>query len=203
MKFYALFLLFLGIACYTENEKICWDYFKLSKMTDEGIAGLMGNLYAESRMIAAMYDSSKHSVIGLTNKEYVKQTLSGQYKNFVNDNVGFGIAQWSFWTRKQALLNMCGDRLGQLVCQLDYLATELQTGYSKILRTLQTSHDIYTCTVRVMAEFIGAKDQSTSAKNLRTSYSRRIYKELAGLPPLSFLSLGNRASKTYIVQPEN
>ena len=201
MKFYTLFLLFLGIVCYTQDEKTCWDYLKSKGLTDEGAAGLMGNLYAESGIVAVIYEWSKHSAIGLSNEEYVRQTISGQYTNFVNDQAGFGVAQWTFWSRKQALLDSCGSRLGQMSCQLDFLIYELNTGYSKILSTLKSSHDIYTCTVQVMCDFERPYDQSTSAKNLRTSYSRRIYNEYSGSSSSSDPNPGDSGSKTYVVQP--
>lgn len=202
MKFYALLFLFLGIACYTQDEKTCWDYLISQGLTPEGTAGLMGNLYAESGIVSVIYEWAYHDYIGLSNEEYVRQTMSGEYTNFVNDQAGFGVAQWTFWSRKEALLQACGDRLGDMNCQLEFLIYELSTGYSKILSTLKSSNDIYTCTVQVMCDFERPADQSQGAKNTRYGYAQRIYSEYYGgssfpddpTPP-------GPSGNTYVVQP--
>lgn len=195
MKFYALFLLFLGIACYTQNEKICWDYLTSNGLTAEGAAGLMGNLYAESGIVSVIYEWSKHDRIGLSNEEYVRQTMSGEYTNFVYDQAGFGVAQWTFWSRKEALLEQCRTQLGDMNCQLGFLIYELSTGYAKVMSTLKSSHDLYTCTVQVMCDFERPADQSQAAKNKRYGYSQRIYSEFTGNS-----SSSTSSDKTYVVQ---
>ena len=42
----------------TGNEKIIWDFLKDNGLTDAGAAGLMGNLYAESKLKSVIYENS-------------------------------------------------------------------------------------------------------------------------------------------------
>ncbi len=49
-----LFFLFVGVISDIVNEKKVWDFLKSKGLTNAGVAGLMGNLYSESK-IESMY----------------------------------------------------------------------------------------------------------------------------------------------------
>ena len=53
-----------------ENEKIIWDYFKAKGLNDFGVAGLMGNLYAESGLSPTNLQNSYEKKLRMTDKEY-------------------------------------------------------------------------------------------------------------------------------------
>ena len=161
-----------NIINHTENEKLVWIFLKKEGLTDAGAAGLMGNLQAESKIESIIYENSYKSTLGLTDQEYVDKVNNGEYANFTNDKVGFGLAQWTYYTRKQGLLNMCKSQIGDLDCQLNYLIYEFNTDYKQILTFLQSSNDIYECTVKVMVEFENPADQSEQAKNNRYQISK-------------------------------
>ena len=111
------------------------------EFTKAGATGIMGNLYAESGLNPRVYERSKHKKIGLIAGEYIRKTNDGSYKNFVNDKAGFGLAQWTYHTRKQALLNMCKGKIGDINCQLSYLVKEL-SGYKKLYSILKSTKDV-------------------------------------------------------------
>ena len=81
-----------------------WGYFQAKGLTVYGIAGLMGNLYAESglnpRNLQNTYEKSLH----FTDASYTAAVDNGTYTNFVYDKAGYGLAQWTYRSRKQALL---------------------------------------------------------------------------------------------------
>ena len=57
-------------------------------------------------------------------EEYTKAVDAGSYGNFVNDSAGYGLAQWTFYTRKQALFAYAKDAeesIGNLAMQLAFL----------------------------------------------------------------------------------
>ena len=95
MKFLLFILLVIGISCSTPNEDLVWSYLKDYGLTDAGAAGLMGNLQVESNMKSVIYENYWKSILGYTDQEYVDKVNDGSYKNFVNDEVGFGLAQWT------------------------------------------------------------------------------------------------------------
>lgn len=71
----------------------------------------------------------------MNDEEYVSAVDKGEYskKKFINDSAGFGLAQWTYWSRKQALFEFCkakNESIGSLSAQLDFLYQELTTSYS-------------------------------------------------------------------------
>ena len=92
---------------------------------------------------------------------------SGAYSNFVHDSAGYGLAQWTFWSRKQNLLNFarqCGKSIGDLDMQLDFLWKELTEGYASLVRTLQSAATIRIASDAVLVQFERPADQSETAK---------------------------------------
>ena len=92
------------------NEKLIWQYLKSQGFTDEGTAGLMGNLYAESGLNPTNLQNSYEKKLGLSDSAYTTAVDNGSYKNFIKDSAGYGLAQWTFWTRKQNLLNFAKEK---------------------------------------------------------------------------------------------
>lgn len=41
----------------------------------------------------------------MTDAEYTAAVDAGTYTNFVNDKAGYGLAQWTYWSLKQEMLN--------------------------------------------------------------------------------------------------
>jgi hypothetical protein len=60
MKFILFYFLFIGVISDTENEKKVWDFLKSKGLTNAGVAGLMGNLYCESRIESVIYEEKYH-----------------------------------------------------------------------------------------------------------------------------------------------
>ena len=87
------------------SEKIIWDFLKKQGLNDYGTAGLMGNLYAESALNSNNLQNTYSKKFNLSDEEYTQQVDNGKYTNFVKDSAGYGLAQWTFWSRKQNLLN--------------------------------------------------------------------------------------------------
>ena len=99
------------------NEEKIWNYLKAQGMTDCGAAGLMGNLYAESGLIPTNLQNSYEKKLGYTDATYTEAVDSGAYSNFVKDSAGYGLAQWTYWSRKKGLLdyaNAAGKSIGDL-----------------------------------------------------------------------------------------
>jgi hypothetical protein len=69
-----------------------WDYFLKSGMTECGVAGLMGNLNAESALYPTNLQNSYEKSLGMSDAEYTAAVDAGTYTNFVNDSAGYGLA---------------------------------------------------------------------------------------------------------------
>ena len=88
-------------------EKQIWDYFLAKLGNAYGVAGLMGNLQAESGLCP--YRVQGDFSTGWTESaNYTARVDSGEISedDFVNNGPGgggYGLAQWTFWSRKQGL----------------------------------------------------------------------------------------------------
>ena len=78
------------------NELTIHDYLQKKGLNEYGIAGLMGNLFAESGLNPRNLQNSYENVLGMNDNAYVAAVDNGTYTNFVQDKAGFGLAQWTF-----------------------------------------------------------------------------------------------------------
>ena len=115
------------------NSKIIWDFLKKEGFSDFGVAGLMGNLDAESALRPNNLQDTYSKSLGLSDAEYTAKVDDGSYTNFVKDSAGYGLAQWTYWSRKENLLNYAKEKkksIGDLEMQLEFLIKELKTSYT-------------------------------------------------------------------------
>ena len=156
-----------------ETERKIWDYLKAQGYTDAGVAGVMGNLYAESGLISTNLENYYERRFGMSDIEYTNAVDNGTYSNFINDSAGYGLAQWTYWSRKKGLLEyarMQGTSIGDLTMQLGYLVKEL-TGYS----ILKTSTSVKEVSDYILVNFERPADQSDSVKRQRANYGQKYY----------------------------
>ena len=197
MKYTLLLLIFLLFEIYyaTENEKIVWKFLKKEGLTDAGASGLMGNLQAESNMRSVLYENIYKPQFG-SDQDYVDAVNNGTYTNFVDDGIGFGLAQWSYPSRKEGLLELCKGKIGDLDCQLRYLMKELKNDFEEILAMLKTSTDLYACTIKVMTDFERTGEYEV-LNQFRYQLAKNIYNEFSGSP----IDDDENDGKIYKIQP--
>ena len=176
---FALCLLTVSSAI-TENIKKCYKYFIDHGLTKEGAAGLLGNLKAESGVRPDILEKSKQTKLGMTSEEYIRKVNDGTYTNFVHDGAGFGLVQWTYYSRKQNLLNRCKGKIQDLYCQLDFLIFEIQS-YKSVYRLLTTSHNVGECAIKVMLSYEKPGNQSEENQKKRAQMALEIYKELISI----------------------
>ena len=158
------------------------DYLKKKGLPEYGIAGLMGNLFAESGLNPRNLQNSYENTLGMNDNAYVAAVDNGTYTNFVRDKAGFGLAQWTFWTRKQGLLDFAkasGKSIGDLYMQLDYLWQELTQSYPGVLAVLKTASSVFEASNAVLLDFERPANQSQQAQEKRAAYGQRYYDQFA------------------------
>lgn len=165
-----------------DNAQVIWNYFKNKKFTDCGIAGLMGNLQAESGLIPTNLQNTFEKKLGMTDAEYTAAVDSGKYTNFVRDGAGYGLAQWTYWSRKQNFLNFCKERgksIGDLNTQLDFLYTELTTSFPQVVKILLSATSVQQASDIVLLQFEKPADQSLARQQQRGGYGQTFYDRFA------------------------
>ena len=157
------------------NEQIIWQYLKSQGLSDAGAAGLMGNLYAESGLNSKNLQNTYEKKLGYTDETYTTAVDNGKYKNFIKDGAGYGLAQWTYWSRKQGLLNYAKQKnksIGDITTQLEFLFIELNQSYKSLLQMLKTTSSVKEASNGVLLQFERPADQSVSVQNKRVDYSQ-------------------------------
>ena len=174
------------------NELEIWNFLMDLTGNTYGAAGLMGNLYAESGLSPTNLQDSYEASLGYDDQSYTNAVDNGTYQNFVHDQAGYGLAQWTYFSRKQALLTLAkgrGTSIGSLATQLEYLARELDGG--SILADLRNASSVREASDIVMIRFENPADQSERAKALRASYCEYYYNKMT----LGIAAEGNLTQK--------
>lgn len=134
------------------SNQLIYDKLRAAGLTHSGVCGVMGNLMAESSMIANI---AQRGMTKLTDKEY-----TDKYDNYptacYRDGVGYGLAQWTYWSRKQELFefaNAKGVSVGDEAMQIEFVIHELRKDYSGLFSFLCETDDLYAATDRVCREY--------------------------------------------------
>ena len=164
------------------SEKTIWEYLKAQGLTDAGVAGLMGNLYAESGLRPNNLQNSYEGKLGMADAEYTEMVDRGTYAHFGNDRAGYGLAQWTYPSRKAALLayaKAVGKSIGDLEMQLGFLMQELSAGYKTVLNILRTTVSVREASDIVLLQFERPADQSEARQKQRAEYGQKYFDKYA------------------------
>lgn len=163
------------------DEKALWDRCKKMGMNDYGAAGTLANLFAECGLKSNNLQNTGNTKLDMTDEEYTAAVDSGVYTNFVRDSHGYGLCQWTYWSRKQALLDFvkaAGKSVGDWAAQMDFMEKEL-AGYSGLMKILKTATSVKEASDAFMCQFERPADQSEAAKTKRASYGQGYYDKYA------------------------
>lgn len=163
------------------DEKTIWNFLLGKGLNEFAVAGVMGNLYSESALRSNNLQNSYQTKLGFDDAGYTAAVDNGTYSNFVRDSAGYGLAQWTYWSRKEKLLafaKAAGKSIGDLGMQLDFLWKELQ-GYTGVMKVLRSAASIQQASDVILTEFERPADQSAAAKAKRVSYGQKYFDKYA------------------------
>lgn len=158
--------------------KTIYDQLRAVGMTAEGACGLMGNFQAES----AMRSNNVEDRSGMDDDRYTALADSGSY-DFATDyghHYGYGLAQWTLSSRKEALLNTAKKRgvsVSDETMQVDFAIWELSNQFPGVWQVLTTSHDLYECSRIVCVQY---ECPAVNNVDVRYRYARDFFAQLAG-----------------------
>lgn len=164
------------------NQEKIWNYLYDKLGNAYGVAGIEGNLYAESGLNPINLQDTYESSLGYSDKGYCDAVDKGTYTNFVHDSAGWGLPQYTYYTLKQGLYDLCrekGTSIGDMESQLEYLVKVLQSDYSALWATLQTCTSVEEASNAFLLKFERPLDQSYSMKQRRTAYAQNYYNKFA------------------------
>lgn len=161
----------------TTEEQI-WNYLSDNIKNDFGVAGLMGNLYAESGLSPINLQNSFEKKFNMTDVSYTKAVDNGTYDNFITDKAGYGLAQWTYHSRKQSLLEYAMKRnksIGDLETQLEFLLLELTNSFKSVWSTLLQAKSVEIASNAVLLKFEAPANTSAIVAEKRISYGKNFY----------------------------
>ena len=164
------------------NEQRIWQYFEEKGFSKYGIAGLMGNLRAESGLNPKNLQNTYEKSLGMTDAQYTQAVDDGTYSNFIKDSAGYGLAQWTFWSRKQKLIEFANKEkksIGDLDMQLDFLYKELKENYSSVFKTLCNATSVLEASNAVLLKYERPANQSEEVQKKRAAYGQEIFDKYA------------------------
>ncbi|MGN1158317.1 MAG: phage tail tip lysozyme [Agathobacter sp.] len=164
------------------DEKKIWDYFYAKLGNAYGVAGLMGNLYAESGLRSNNLQNTYEKKLGYADAVYTSAVDNGTYTNFVKDSAGYGLAQWTYWSRKQKLLDYAKAQkrsIGDFDMQLDFLWKELSESYKTVVNTLKAAKSVLEASNIVLFKFEAPADQGATVQKNRSAFGQKYYDKYA------------------------
>lgn len=159
------------------NEEIIWGFFYSKFKNPYGVAALMGNLYVESKLNPRNLQGSYEKKFNMTDEEYTKAVDDGTYQSFVRDGAGYGLVQWTFWSRKEALLNYakeCNSSIGDLSMQLNFIMKEIQS-YKTCYKAILNATSVRECSDIICERYEKPADQSEKGKQNRAEHGQRYF----------------------------
>ena len=150
-----------------KNFALTWTFLKVGMgLTDVQAAGVMGNVFRESGFSSTNAEDS-YGYSGFYNTEY-------NYKT--NDEVGYGLLQWTHYSRKEALAEIASDMglsVGNINAQLALMQYESQNTYKSAWNSLKSCTTVASATEVVMNKIEQPSD--TDSITERKNYANIIY----------------------------
>lgn len=166
-------------------DRQIWTFLQQKGFNNYAIAGIMGNLKAESNLRPNNLQNSFEKKLNYTDISYTQAVDSGVYKNFAKDGAGYGLAQWTYHTRKAALLAFANKKkksIADLEVQLEFLWEEMQK-YTGMMNVLREAHTIRTASNAFLFNFEKPADQSVDVQNNRVKLAEEFYMKFANEKP--------------------
>lgn len=183
------------------NEQIIWNYLMKEIKNAFGVAGLMGNIQAESALNPKNLQNSYEKKLGYNDDTYTAAVDNGTYTNFVKDAAGYGLCQWTYWSRKQNMLNYAkskGKSIGDVEMQLGFLMQELNGGYKGVINTLKSATSVLEASNAVLLQFERPANQGASVQATRAKYGQTFYDKYAKSSVSGSTSTTGTASKKSV-----
>ena len=138
-----------------QNAKLIYNLLLAAGVTRAGALGLLGNWMAESGLEPGRLQGDFSSG-RLQSMVYTADVTSGKINRsqFARDAKGYGLAQWTYYTRKEDLYDFwqsSGTALDDVGMQVKFALQELcsEAEYSGVWATLRTTDDIWTAVDKV------------------------------------------------------
>lgn len=165
-----------------DNAAVIWNFLKSKGLNDYAVAGIMGNLEKESGLDPCNLQNSYNKKLNISDADYTAVVDAGAYPDFVTDKAGYGLVQWTYWSRKKALLDYAkaaGTSIGDLNMQLAFMWQELQ-GYKAVMTVLNSAVSVREASDIVLHKYEQPGDQSVAVEEKRAASGQTFFDRFTG-----------------------
>ena len=165
-----------------DNAAVIWNFLKSKGLNDYAVAGIMGNLEKESGLDPCNLQNSYNKKLNISDADYTAVVDAGAYPDFVTDKAGYGLVQWTYWSRKKALLDYAkaaGTSIGDLNMQLAFMWQELQ-GYRAVMTVLNSAASVREASDIVLHKYEQPGDQSVAVEEKRAASGQTFFDRFTG-----------------------
>ena len=151
------------VSAASTNQETIWNYLRAQGFSAAGVAGIMGNLEAESGYLPNNMEDTANQKSGFSDAQFTEGVDSGEItrEEFISSDrfgvctcnptgsptgqeYGYGLAQWTFTTRKAALYDFAKSRgvsIADLTMQLDFMIGEMSSSLKSYLKSATDVED--------------------------------------------------------------
>lgn len=165
-----------------DNAAVIWNFLKSKGLNDYAVAGIMGNLEKESGLDPCNLQNSYNKKLNISDADYTAVVDAGAYPDFVTDKAGYGLVQWTYWSRKKALLDYAkasGTSISDLNMQLAFMWQELQ-GYKAVMTVLNSAASVREVSDIVLHKYEQPEDQSVAVEEKRAASGQTFFDRFTG-----------------------
>lgn len=180
------YITYLTDVAATADEAAIWNILYAEIGNAYGVAGMLGNLFAESGLRANNLQDSYEAVLGFTDASYTTAVDDGTYDDFVNDLAGYGLAQWTTQSRKAALLAFAAERncsISDAQMQAEFLCWELRTSFPSVFAALQNATSVREASDVVLFRFEAPANQGEAVQQQRAAFAEVYFERYGGESP--------------------
>lgn len=151
-------------------ERQVYDILIEAGISHAGACGILANAQAESGFCSDNMENYYNKKFGVTDVEYTQLADLGQF-DFVNDSVGYGLWQFTYYEFKQTLWDTAksnGTSVSDVETQAETLINILKTPeFSELMKFLKNTSDPALASEKFMLVFERPAVISTSARHER------------------------------------
>lgn len=168
------------------SEKVIWDFLYKKIGNPYGVAALMGNLWVESHLNPKDLQGTYERKLGMTDDQYTSAVDSGLYTSdqFINDSAGYGLSQWTYWSRKKSLYEYAkkaNKSIGDLEMQLAFLWEEIQL-YKTVVEAMKTGTSVREVSDVICKRYLKPANQTEKYLQNRANYGQGYFDKYGKAP---------------------
>lgn len=136
------------------GKEAIYQYLKQGGLSHNGACAMMGNMWCES----LLKSDNVEDRCSMSDADYTKAVNTGTIScyQFARDAFGYGLCQWTYWSRKDELWKRTvqkGLSISDEMAQCEFCIAELKRDYKFLYEFLCEGCDLYSATSRVCKEY--------------------------------------------------